>query len=993
MVVSIPAPLTEFIKVESVQNPIPNNSSNSQKMLQASSINCESNPNFLTEDRKSYRERLRSVKWKNDNHGCDARFRIGHIKASQEKMPFHHMSFDAALEPSKLTEWAKVIESESDFAVSLIPTPFSFETLGTKAELGQLYARRIWKLASLIGQENISEIILSQNQDNSKIVAATITELQSPSRKYFGDEKYKITGDKIKVVWVEVQTSRFETLTNLAHILQSKGHKLPNSLADVLRIGSEGDPTALVITALNHYFSEFQRIDFSRDSQPERMLKSVNNGVKTVQLIRILGRIVKSHPEVLRKASTSALKKLSAMFAPKANAIAGDGEVDQLSRLMAVIPNIVLSEFECRDITTALLNVLYSEGGGLENVTLEELLTKTLASLSPVITELAIESLNGLLVVQTELEGEFHRSTNSLTYSAPELNYMFLDGIDLSSQADLNGMFLEVNVLFARLKEFYLRAYQGLLLYGEDVAPSSRSPAAESEGPSMQIEEVITASNCPIQKYRFSTRVFDSTEAQVIFKTKEPFAPVAIPVARGQVDQPLSIDSAKIEIESQLAAAANSFPLIMATSGSGQLEQLLAVLSQQSISLADILKNTKFNGRSNFYLQMILSPEDVFNLNEAKTGTPFPVPVSKLLTPNGDPLCDARNVILVLDYLFTSDGQVSLNLQWGMHLPRHFQQGFSEFTKVNGGIIVKNKAGKPDKIHISDFQLMPSKGKDRSHFALLTVSASGKLGISNVSANLKFGPQMSLLFERQFVESDELDFTKKQNVMIETPFYADLFSGPLKNSKVPPLEILWSVGRAQGTSLVKGNVCTENETFGPLLNLNKAYPEPLQTAFNQLGMYNVLMHSGKARLDELGLELQIDPNQMGSEDYTPSLKLNKLELQVFPYNMEGNYYPEKDRFNLINPKAVGSSVGISSGESQRVMLNLGHWLCFPLPHNKETQIMKGLAETLNTRMPGIWARARNVLNQIKSLMGTPNINASDVEKIDTDNLPETKEGA
>lgn len=982
LVVTIPAPMSEFLKLENQQETSKRNQADSTQQILTANPNCQANEQFLDENLADYKIRLRTIKWKKENHTCDARFNISHIKARETKTPFHHMSVEASLEASTISEWAKVTDSENAYSVTFVPAPFTFETMNTPEQLGQLYARRIWKISTALGQDKIRDIIINKSADNAKIVDAVLTELKSQTRTVNGDSDYRELATKVVEKPVTSSTSLSPAFEKLAKTLTSKQQ---SEIAN--------DPNASVLIALHQYFSDYQRIDFAKDTQPEKVLKSLNNGIKMVHLLRKLRQIINDHPDYVRALSDSLMRKLTGIFSQNSNSKANDGEVDHLAGLMStILPTVLSDNLECQNITSMLLNAINGEGQVLTELTIEELLMKSMAALSPVISELAIDSINNLIE-----SGKFSINNQPIVaaknqmHSAAELNRLFFEGIELSNQNTFDGTFREINVVFARLKEFYLRAYQGILLYDKDSLPSGRKPA--SEGEVAQVEQVISSINCPIQKYKLSTRVFDaSSEIDLEFKRSEPESTIAIPVTQVPVETPLSIDLAKVEVERQLTAAANSLPLIMSTSGGGQLEQLLAVMSQQSLSVVDILRNTKLSGTSSFDIQFVLSPADVFNLKGAATGSKFSIPTEKLLPQDGDPLCDARNVIIVFDYRYKSDGTVNFAIQWGLQLPRQFQQALSEFTKQRQGVIVKNAPGKPDQVHISDFQLMPPKKKGRSHFALFTLRNENK-GLKKITANIKFGPQMSLRFDRKPSESRALDFSKIENVFIETPFYADLSDalfGYLKNADSAPWEILWNIGWAKGASLIKGNVCTENETFGPMLNLTKAYPQPLQDSFNKLGLYDVLMHSGKARLDEIGLEIHIDPSKTDSEGYTPSMKLNRFELQVFPYVLEGKYYPEQDHFNLVNPESLGGA----NIRGQRVMLNLGHWLCFPLPHNKEVQIMNGISETLNTKMPDVWGRARKILNQIKSIMGKPIKNPThDVDPIDTDTESDLKAGA
>lgn len=967
LIITIPAPMSEFLKPEI--RPLSNDSN---------SADCQINEKYLSESLNDYKNRIRNIKWSKKSQFCDSRFRISHIRADETKTPFHHMSVEASLENSPVQEWVSINTTKESYVAIFLSQPFSFETMGTEEHLGQLYARRIWKLALEIDPNRINKITINKTNDNAMIVDAVVSELTSPTRKIIGDSDYRDLGKKVQVESVANNAALTPAFAKLAGILNSFESTKENSKTNETQASLDEEPSALVLIALHKYFLEFQRIDFSKDDQAVKVLKSVNNGMKTVRLLRELRQITKQHPELLTSFSDQLFKKISSIFSVSSATTPHSNELNQLAGMMSTIPKILISDLDCQDLTNILLNVIKSQGQSLTEFTLEELLSKSMAALSPLITELAIDSVNNLMAsVNFTINSQPVVAGEGQRYSSSELTHLFFEGIELSNKNEFQEVFVQINSIFARLKEFYLRAYQGILLFDKTKVNDERTPASVDNND--HIEQIINTNNCPVQKYKFTSRFFDTTDAEFEFKKTEQDSAISIPVTRVPLEHPLSMDLAKQEIEKQLTAAAQSLPMVMAT-GTGQLEQLLAVMSQQSLSIVDILRNTTFNGRSNFYFQIVLSPSGMYDLKNAMKGSRFPVPIEKFLPSNGDPLCDARNVVIALDYLFASDGTINFKLQWGLQLPRQFSQPFSEFTSQQQGIIVKNSPGKPDQVHISDFQLMPLKKEDISHFALFTLSANGQLGLKNISANIKFGPQMSLLFDRQFVESKALNFKNKENVFIETPSRSNLFNRYFKNSEYPALEMFWTIGSSRA--------CTENETFGPLLNLSKAYPQPLQSIFNKVGLQNVFMHSGKARLDEVEVNLYIDPAQLDEENYSPSVKMNKFELQVFPYNLEANYYSEKDKFSIM--KSLLKEIPPSG---QRVIFNLGHSLCFPLPHNKEVQIMNGVTETLNKQMPDIWGRARKMLDQVRSIIGKPIKNpTSDVEHIDTDTYPDSQVG-
>ncbi|MGZ3770262.1 MAG: hypothetical protein ACXVCP_09170 [Bdellovibrio sp.] len=968
LIVTIPAPMSELTK-----NNLAKTKVDISRYGLAANYDCQKNDLFLQEAREDYAKRIASIKFKKANFSCDARFAINHIKG-QADVPFHHMNVDAGLDAAPIDEWLNINDNGSAYFATFVSTPFSFETMGAANELGQLYARRIWKVSVGLGQQNIGKIVLNKSKENAAIVDAVVSELNSPAGKKFLEDNYRGIANKIEI--------NDSSKTSDAALVPSDIVKISQGLNGHIEQTDEvSKANILVINALHNYFQQFQRVDFSSDSDPEKILKSVNNVVKTVQLLKNVRQIAKDHPEALKSFNKVLIGKITEIFSPSQTAIDNDAEVDRLARLMSALPNILLNGDECRDLTGILVNVIQGKGESLSGLNLEELAMNSMSALSPIISEMAIESINNVVGPAESKIGQQIATAKNRFYTTKELNRIFFDGVELSSQDSLKGVFTEINTVFARLKEFYLRAYDGILLIDAQ-AQKPRTPASEGI-----IEQYVQAPNCPVQKYSVITSAHGTTDLEVQLGQQVDNTGIAIPVTNVHAE-PLDSDKVKAAIEKQLTAAAGSLPMIMATSGGGQLEQLLAVISQQSVSLVDILKNTTFNGHSNFYTQIILMPTNTYERKKALSGMDYVLPTEKLLPQNGDPLCDARNVVVVVDYLYKSDGTINFNIQWGLQLPRQFSQPLSEFTGDRRGFVATNSPGKPDQVHISHFQLLTPKGKDLSHFALFTLSGSGRGGLNKVNANIKFGPQMSLRINPDYMPRNSKDIAQKANVFLHTPEYADIFNGDfvfkgkLKNSDTPPFEIVWSVVRSLGQKIWKTNVCSENATFGPIVNLNKAYPQPLQAAFNKLGLYDVFLHSGKARVDEIGLEFSIDPTQVSSASYTPVVKLNKFDLQVFAYNLDGKYYSDRDQFHLLDDKASGKN-------GDKLMLNLGDWVCFPLPHNKEIQIMNGISESLNAKMPDIWGRARNIINQVKSIMGQVKIAPTgDVERINTDINPE-----
>lgn len=1045
LIITVPAPLTEFLKstngkIDSEGSETSATSAGTESgetSIPAAIAGCVPNSNFLSEDIGDYKKRISNLKWNpKGNAQCDTRFLMSHIQGVVNQPLFHHMNYDAALDAIDLRQWAQIHESETSILVNFKATPFSFETMGDLQKLATLYSRRIWKLTRLFENQSIDKIVLQKTLDNGNLVekiletyrnAASAKKSNSSEAPAVGQfpqavsKQYQSLAGKIEIREASSQLSLRPVLSKYANAINHHKELVDKEIAQAETETQDGDgpsdgvmkdetaaqdpksqinPNILVISALYKYFSGFQRIDFVKDEGLAKTLKSVNNGLLTVHLMKEVYRILKDNPDYLRSYSQGIFKALEKMFSPGPVVSTGNQDIGPLSGFMSNLPNIEMDEAQCRDFTALLINLVNGTQQEISSYTLDELIQKALITMTPVISEVAITSINNLFAAVGFLVNQQPTVLKDQLYSMSDLNQILFQGIQWKEKQDAESNLVQIYTLFARLKEFYLHAYDALLLYADPVnmnpntkgntnenGGASRTPA--SEGDPSPIEQVLSNGVCPRENYTAYTRFFDTTDFDIRFTKTAPLSQLAVPVPGEPVEAPLNIDRVKAEIEKQMVGAANALPDLLAREGYGQLQQLIAVISQQGLSVAEFLKTSAIKSRSSFYFQLILAPRKHFNAKEAMIGQKYSVPPSSFKAKDINPLCNVGSVLMVLDFLVAANGQINFKLQWGIHLPDQLKQPLAEYTHRSQGLVVENPPGIPDQIHILDFMLLQSHNKALSHFALVNLTASGHRSFDEFRANIQFGPQMELLLYPDFNQNRAFDFKHKQNIFIEKPSVLNVFDGPYKNSETPPKEIAWSIGKNQFGKFFRGNVCPENETFGPILNLSKTYLKPLQKMFNEVGLYNVLMHSGKARIDEIEMELKIDSTQMYSKTYTPKMNVTKLDLQVFPYNLEGQYFRDRDQHGLH--RFLDLPAGVSGPPN--VLLNLGRQFCFPLPHNKEVDVMKSISTALDVQMPDLWKKARFLINQVRNIKGEAGIpETEDVEPINTDSLPETTDG-